>query len=171
MMGRRVRDLTDVVAARAGRPAEEVFARRQAVFWRLLDTGLTPMPGLGRTIERLRAAGLTLAVASSGTGDYVAHVLGALGVAGAFAAVVSGDEVAESKPDPAIYRLAAERLGRPPGACAAVEDAPNGVMAALAAGMRVVAVPNGRTAGMDFAGAEAVVADLDAAADHLLARG
>jgi HAD superfamily hydrolase (TIGR01509 family) len=170
MMGRRVRDLTDAVAERLGRDADEVFAAREAVFWPLLAEGLEPMPELPRTLERLRAAGLTLAVASSGTRDYVEHVLDMLGVVARFAGVVTGDDVTRAKPDPAIYRLAAERLGLPPAACAAVEDAPNGVCSAVLAGMRAVAVPGGRTAGMDFPGAEAVVDSLDAAADHLLGR-
>jgi beta-phosphoglucomutase-like phosphatase (HAD superfamily) len=82
--------------------------------------------------------------------------------------VVTGDDVAVAKPDPAIYRLAAEGLGLPAGACAAVEDAPNGVRSAALAGLRVVAVPSGRTAGMAFPGAEVVVGSLEAAADHLL---
>jgi HAD superfamily hydrolase (TIGR01509 family) len=169
MMGRRVRDLTDVVAERSGRPPDEVFAERERVFWRLLGEGLEPMPGLHEALARLRAAGLTLAVASSGTRRYVAHVLDVLGIGGRFAAIATGEDVRRGKPAPDVYLLAAERLGVPPAACAAVEDAPAGVRAARAAGMRVVAVPDGRTRGMDFAGADTVVPDLVAAADWLLA--
>ena len=95
MLGRRVRDLTDAIAKQTGLPPEEVFAGREAVFWRLLEQApLRPMPGLRPALARLTGAGLPLAVASSGTRGYVAHVLQRLGVAGAFAAVVSGEEVA-----------------------------------------------------------------------------
>jgi beta-phosphoglucomutase-like phosphatase (HAD superfamily) len=95
-------------------------------------------------------------------------VLNKLRVAGAFAAVVSGEEVADGKPDPGIYLLAAERLGADPAACVAVEDTPHGIAAARVAGMRVVAVPNARTEALDLSGADVVVADLDAAAAWIL---
>ena len=169
MLGRRVRDLTDAIAAQAGVPPEEVFAGREAVFWRLLEQAPPrPMPGLRPALARLAAAGLRLAVASSGTRAYVEHVLDRLGVAGDFAAVVSGEEVADGKPDPAVYLLAAERLGADPVACVAVEDAPHGIAAARAAGMLVVAVPNAHTEALDLSQAGVVVADLEAAADWIL---
>jgi beta-phosphoglucomutase-like phosphatase (HAD superfamily) len=90
-------------------------------------------------------------------------------VAGDFAAVVSGEEVADGKPDPAVYLLAAERLGADPAACVAVEDAPHGIAAARAAGMRVVAVRGAHTEALDLSQAGVVVADLEAAATWILA--
>ena len=59
--------------------------------------------------------------------------------------VVARDDVRKVKPDPELFLLAASRLGRPPGACVVFEDSPNGMRAALAAGMRCVAVPNALT--------------------------
>jgi HAD superfamily hydrolase (TIGR01509 family) len=169
MMGRRVRDLTDVIAGQAGLGPDEAFAGREAVFWRLLgEQALPPMPGLHAALVRLAGAGLPLAVASSGTRTYVEHVLERLGVAGAFAAVVSGEEVASGKPAPDVYLLAAERLGAEPADCVAVEDAPPGIAAARAAGMRVVAVPHARTEALDLNRADVVVADLEAAAAWIL---
>jgi HAD superfamily hydrolase (TIGR01509 family) len=169
MMGRRVRDLTDVIAGQAGLGPDEAFAGREAVFWRLLgEQALPPMPGLHAALVRLAGAGLPLAVASSGTRTYVEHVLERLGVAGAFAAVVSGEEVASGKPAPDVYLLAAERLGAEPADCVAVEDAPHGIAAARAAGMRVVAVPHARTEALDLNRADVVVADLEAAAAWIL---
>jgi HAD superfamily hydrolase (TIGR01509 family) len=134
----------------------------------LEEEALSPMPGLRPALARLAAAGLPLAVASSGTRAYVGHVLDRLGVAGAFAAVVSGEEVAEGKPAPDVYLLAAGRLRADPAACVAVEDAPHGIAAARAAGMRVVAVPHARTRALDLSRADVVVADLEAAADWIL---
>jgi HAD superfamily hydrolase (TIGR01509 family) len=169
MMGRRVRDLTDVIARRAGLPPEEAFAGREAVFWRMLgERALPPMPGLRPALARLAGAGLPLAVASSGTRAYVEHVLAGLGVADAFAAVVSSEEVADGKPAPDVYLLAAERLGADPADCVAVEDAPHGIAAARAAGMRVVAVPHARTEALDLSRADMVVPDLEAAAGWIL---
>ena len=62
----------------------------------------------------------------------------------AFAATVSSEEVERGKPSPDVYLEAARRLGVVPAACAAVEDSSNGLRAASAAGMRVVAYPNRR---------------------------
>ncbi len=170
MMGRRVRELTDVLAKRLGRPPQEVSAEREAIFWRLLERdGPRPMPGLDAAIARLSRAGLELAVATSGTRAYVGFVLERLGVRAAFKAVVSGDDVTLGKPDPETYLLTAELLGADPADCVALEDTFHGVTAARSAGMHAVAVPNALTAGMDFSAADAVVADLEAAAEYVLA--
>ncbi len=170
MLGRRVRDLTDAIAERLGRPPDEVFAEREAVFWRRLETdGVRPMPGLDRAVAQLSAAGLPLGVATSGTRAYVDHVLDRLGVRGAFKAVVSGEDVVHGKPDPETYLRAAAMLGADPADCAAIEDTFHGVTSARAAGMHALAVPNPMTAGMDFTAAEAVLPDLEAAAEYVLA--
>jgi HAD superfamily hydrolase (TIGR01509 family) len=170
MMGRRVRELTDVLAERLGRPPDEVFGEREAIFWRLLERdGPRPMPGLEAAIAKLSGAGLDLAVATSGTRAYVELVLQRLGVRTAFKVVVSGEDVARGKPDPEGYLRVAALLGTDPTDCVALEDTFHGVTAARAAGMHAVAVPNALTAGMDFSGADAVVADLEAAADYVLA--
>ncbi|HZD01366.1 MAG TPA: HAD family phosphatase [Actinomycetes bacterium] len=170
MMGRRVRELADAIAARLGRRPEEVLAEREAIFWHLLreGSGPEPMPSLRRALARLTDAGLPLAVATSGTRAYVEHVLERLGVRDAFKAVVSGEDVVHGKPHPEIYLRAAFLLGADPADCAAIEDTFHGVAAARAAGMRVVAVPNALTAAMDFSAADAVVADLRAAAAAIL---
>jgi HAD superfamily hydrolase (TIGR01509 family) len=170
MMGRRVRELTDVLAKRLGRLPQEVSAEREAIFWRLLERdGPRPMPGLDAAIARLSRAGLELAVATSGTRAYVGFVLERLGVRAAFKAVVSGDDVTLGKPDPETYLLTAALLGADPADCVALEDTFHGVTAARSAGMHAVAVPNALTAGMDFSAADAVVADLEAAAEYVLA--
>ena len=59
--------------------------------------------------------------------------------------VVARDDVRKVKPDPELFLLAAARLGSEPSACVVFEDSPNGIRAALAAGMRSVAVPNALT--------------------------
>ncbi len=66
----------------------------------------------------------------------------ALGLDGVLDVIVSSDEVAAGKPDPAVYLLAAARLGVGAGRCLVVEDSANGVQAGKAAGMTVVLVPN-----------------------------
>ena len=66
-----------------------------------------------------------------------------LGVEHLFAATVSSEEVGRGKPAPDVYLEAARRLGVEPAQVAAVEDSHNGIRAAKAAGMRVLAIPNG----------------------------
>jgi beta-phosphoglucomutase-like phosphatase (HAD superfamily) len=69
-------------------------------------------------------------------------VLELAGFDGAFAVTISSEEVARGKPAPDVYLEAARRLGIAPGRCVAIEDSANGLRAADAAGMAVVAVPN-----------------------------
>lgn len=78
-----------------------------------------------------------------------------------FDVVIGSGDVDRSKPDPAAFLLALERLGEAAGACVAIEDNLDGVMAAAAAGLAVVAFPNEGTAGHDFSGAKATVSRLD----------
>lgn len=81
-------------------------------------------------------------MASSTIAMEIKHRLRNVGVLDYFSAVSGGDEVPRGKPDPAVYELAAKRLGVSPDACLAFEDSENGVAAATAAGMQVVMVPD-----------------------------
>lgn len=99
------------------------------------------IPGAVEAVHRL-AADFALAVASSSNGPLIAAVLETAGIAGRFDAVVSSEEVAAGKPAPDVYLEAMRRLGVEPGGTAAIEDSANGIRAAHAAGMRVIAVPN-----------------------------
>lgn len=74
-----------------------------------------------------------------------------------FEVFAGGDEVPAPKPDPAVYRLALHRLDLPPDQVIAVEDAPHGIAAAHAAGLRCVAVPNPHMDPMRPAAAELVL--------------
>ena len=99
-------------------------------------------PGAAEFLGALRQRGTRCAVASSSTSGQIQACLGSLGVLHHFEAFAGGDEVARAKPDPALYLLAAERLGVAPADCVAFEDSENGAKAALAAGLRVVIVPD-----------------------------
>jgi len=99
------------------------------------------LPGAVEAVERL-AADFRLGVASSSNRPLIDAVLDGAGIAGRFDATVSSEEVARGKPAPAVYLEAARRLGVEAGRCAAVEDSANGLRAAAAAGMRVLAFPN-----------------------------
>jgi len=83
-----------------------------------------------------------LGLASSANREVIDLVLELSGLAGCFSVTLSSEEVANGKPSPDVYLEAARRLGVPAGRCVAVEDSGNGIKAAHAAGMKVVAVPN-----------------------------
>jgi HAD superfamily hydrolase (TIGR01509 family) len=88
------------------------------------------------------AARWPLALATSSNREIIDLVLEVGGLRDAFRATVSSEEVAAGKPAPDVYLEAARRLSVAPERCAAIEDSTNGLLAARAAGMRVVAVPN-----------------------------
>jgi beta-phosphoglucomutase-like phosphatase (HAD superfamily) len=113
-------------------------------------------------VVRALAGRWPLGLASSANRPIIDLVLDRSGLADCFRATVSSEEVARGKPAPDVYLEAAARLGVPPTACAAVEDSGNGLRAAAAAGMRVVAVPNRRfpPAPELVEAADLVVADL-----------
>jgi HAD superfamily hydrolase (TIGR01509 family) len=119
-----------------------------------------PAPGVPELVDGLRGRGLKLAVASSSRTAWVETALEKLGLGQVFTVVVTGDMVRHSKPDPQIYLLAAERLNVAPGRCLAIEDAPKGVQAARAAGMKVVGVKTGYTAHLTLEGADVVLESL-----------
>jgi HAD superfamily hydrolase (TIGR01509 family) len=98
------------------------------------------LPDAHEAVERL-AARWPLAVASSSNRPLIDLVLRLAGLGDAFRATVSSEEVPRGKPAPDVYLEAARRLGAKPEECVAVEDSTNGITAAAAAGMHVIAVP------------------------------
>ncbi len=103
------------------------------------------LPGVERLLADAGALGLGRAVASSSSAGWVEGWLERHGIRTSFEVVVARDHVRRVKPDPELFLLAAERLGAAPAACVVFEDSPNGMRAALAAGMSCVAVPNALT--------------------------
>jgi HAD superfamily hydrolase (TIGR01509 family) len=101
---------------------------------------VTVLPGARELLAEVAAAGLPYALVTSSLRPFVEAVLAATGFR--FPVIVCGDDVPVTKPDPAPYQLAAKLLDVEPGRCAALEDSPNGVASATAAGCLVVAVPS-----------------------------
>ena len=116
----------------------------QRVVSRLLAGYADKLPLIPGAVDAVRrvAARWPVGLASSANREVIDAVLAASGLAGVFGATVSGEEVAHGKPAPDIYLEAARRLGVESLRCAAVEDSSNGLRAAAAAGMKVVALPN-----------------------------
>lgn len=107
-------------------------------------------PGVRTVLEEARAVGLRLALATSSDRAWVTRWLAQHELLDLFEVLATRDDVRRVKPDPELYALAASRLGLPPAACLAVEDSLNGATAALAAGVRVVVVPNDVTRTQPF---------------------
>lgn len=101
-----------------------------------------PRPGAREAVAAAREAGLRLALASSSARPIIDAALARLGLATAFEAVHSASDEAWGKPHPAVYLSTAARLGVPPTACLALEDSLPGVIAAKAARMICIAVPD-----------------------------
>lgn len=98
--------------------------------------------GVHSLLTTLTQAGIPCAVASSSSRQEIESRLARVGVLDFFSAIAGGDEVVRGKPDPAVYRLASDRLQKSPKDCLAFEDSENGVRAANSAGIQVVTVPD-----------------------------
>jgi HAD superfamily hydrolase (TIGR01509 family) len=97
-------------------------------------------PGARELVAEVAASGLPYALVTSSERPFAAAVLEATGLP--FPVAVCGEDVSETKPAPDPYRMGAKLLDVDPGRCVALEDSPNGVASATAAGCLVVAVPS-----------------------------
>jgi sugar-phosphatase len=98
-------------------------------------------PGVAEALDCARGSGGRIALASSSPYVIIDAVLDAFGLRSAFEVIHSAEEETRGKPEPDVYRTAARKLGIDPAACVALEDSPNGVVAAKAAGMKCIAIP------------------------------
>jgi HAD superfamily hydrolase (TIGR01509 family) len=160
------------LAERVGRILDApALRRRHGARTNALIADQRVRPGVVERLEEARAMGLTLAVASSSDRDWVETHLERLGLRDRFHTVRCAEDVLRVKPDPALYRAVLEATGVRAADAVALEDSPNGVLAAKRAGLTCVAVPNALTARLDLGAADlrlASLADMPLAA--LLAR-
>ena len=140
--GRRNSEIFPILFQRdVPRDEWQAYEREKEGLYRELSKGrLAPMKGLQSLIQRLEAEGIPMALATSAPEPNVLHTLAELDLATAFSIIVRGDEVGRGKPAPDVFIEAARRLGIAPEHCLVFEDAPMGIEAAQAAGMRVVAL-------------------------------
>ena len=124
-----------------GLPAEEVAKEVIDRMTARYREHVPLMEGAVDAVHRI-AARWPLAVASSAPVTLIETVLRSVGLRSCFSAVMSTEQVAHGKPAPDIYLGAARKLGVSPQRAAAIEDSGNGLRAAAAAGMLVVAIPN-----------------------------
>ena len=122
--------------------ALQAYKDHDEVFAALSPTELEAKPGALETVEAVRADGYLVALATSTHCEKAHARLARFGLDGKFDAMIFGDEIKHSKPDPEIFLLAAAALDVKPGLCVVVEDSLNGVRAGHAAGMHVIMVPD-----------------------------
>jgi HAD superfamily hydrolase (TIGR01509 family) len=108
-----------------------------------------PRPGVVDYLKDAQRLGLKVALASSSSCDWVTGHLERLGLRQYFDCIQARDDVALTKPDPALYQSAVEILGARPEQAIAFEDSPNGILAAKRAGLHCVAVPSLLTRQLD----------------------
>ena len=119
----------------------EVEARITSRMEELIAERAEPMPGLAHALRLATSAGLRVGLATSSCPALIDAVLTKLDLRDAFSAVCSAEAEPFGKPHPGVFLTTARRLGVEPAQCVVLEDSPIGVHAALAAGMRVIAVP------------------------------
>jgi HAD superfamily hydrolase (TIGR01509 family) len=125
-----------------GRPGAELSAELYALVLEEVAEGLEPMPGAAALLGALRAAGVALGLVSNSRRRFVELGLAAAGLAGAFDAIVTAEDVPRPKPAPDAYLAAARALGTEPDACVVLEDSPTGLAAGRAAGALTIGVPS-----------------------------
>lgn len=144
-------------------PAEirRLSLRKEQLFRRLARAeGVSPLPGVRAWLRALDRAGVPRIIASSTHRRNIEALLKLTGLDG-FRGIVAAEDVRRGKPAPDVFLEAARRLGFPPNLCVVFEDAPAGIAAARAAGMRVVAVATTYSRAR-LRGADRVVPRLDA---------
>ena len=124
-------------------PRDEWLAyehEKEGLYRKLSRGRLTVVAGIQALLERLAVRNVAVALATSAPELNVVHTLNEIGLHDAFPVVVRGDQVPRGKPAPDVFLEASRQLDVPPEGCVVFEDAPMGVAAARAAGMRVVGI-------------------------------
>lgn len=154
LTGQRYSDLAAAVG-----PAYDLALsdRRRAAYRAELNARLELLPGLRGWLREARRAGIRRAIATSSPRDWVTGHLSRIGAEREFEAFACGDEVADPKPAPDVYRLVLKKLGLTGAQAVAIEDTPHGVAAAQAAGLRCIAIPNRFLPASRFAAADLVL--------------
>ncbi|CAI5496255.1 unnamed protein product [Closterium sp. Naga37s-1] len=133
-------------------------------YQQMIGSGQVPVrPGVLELMDEARQRGLLVAVCSAATKSSVVFTLTSLLGKERFERLdcfLAGDDVPKKKPDPTIYKIAAQRLGVPPSSCLVVEDSVIGLQAALGAGMLCVITYTPSTKSQDFTGAVTAFDDL-----------
>ena len=152
----------DAFIAQRNLAVDPNFVRREKarLYEKLVSSGVSPMPGATELLCSLQGRKLMGLATSSYPKDAYA-VLNALALVDFFSCVATKSNVERIKPYPDIFLYIANEMNTPPEHCLVIEDAEKGVLAADAAGMKSIAVPNRHTMSNDFSKAALVVSSLE----------
>jgi HAD superfamily hydrolase (TIGR01509 family) len=142
LLGGSMDNTVGYLLARATRPAPPADVARwmtEGMLRRAAEGRVMVRPGARELLAEVAAAGVPHALVTGSQRPFTEAVLASTGFR--FPVTVTGDDVTRTKPDPEPYLLAAKLLDADPEQCVALEDSPNGVASATAAGCHVVAVP------------------------------
>ena len=150
-------------------PLDEYTEEVRSIFWSRCSGGHPPVkPGAREILAWLSEQGVPVALASSTHTQVVRRELDAAGLLPYFKAVICGDQVSRSKPEPDIFLKAAEALGAEAPDCFIIEDSFNGVRAAFASGAHTLMVPDVVPPDEEMREkAEVILPSLDAAREYL----
>jgi HAD superfamily hydrolase (TIGR01509 family) len=139
------------LCAYVGEPLDPAQVRTEQLsrVHEILET-VPPLPGVLEFLRQAKEAGLHMAVASSSPCSWVEGHLKRLNLASFFDCVLTAEDVERVKPSPDLFLLAMKKLGVQPHEAIVFEDSPNGITAARAAGIYVIAIPNNITETMDI---------------------
>ncbi len=151
---------------------EKLHKERLEIFDELFHKKLVFKKGAFELIIKLRDKSIKCAIATGRRRYYIDDALSMLGVAKHFQVVVSPEDLikSEGKPDPEIYLIAAEKLGVEPCECLVLEDAPHGIEAAKAAGMKAIYVPDARFVDTFHEKADLILKNMHELTDEVLGR-
>ena len=133
---------------------DEIRREKDPIYHEFCRTKIAMFSEAKGIIESLSSAGYTLAIASGSYELDIRTILASNGVEELFSTVVGKDGISMTKPHPETYTEAARRLGIPPSACLAVEDAEKGIRSAHGAGMEVITVLTDLTRDLRIEGAD-----------------
>jgi HAD superfamily hydrolase (TIGR01509 family) len=116
--------------------------RKELMKAHIAEAGIEKKPGVDELLDYLRAHGIQTAIATATDAARTKDYLTRIGIYDKFDRIICATMVENGKPKPDIYLYACEQLDRKPEECLAVEDSPNGIRAAVAAGIPTVMVPD-----------------------------
>jgi len=138
-------------------PLKDFEKERAEIFLELVKKELEIFPGVIESLNFFKKEGFKIALASSGTKEYIKAVFDKFGLEKYFDIVVSGDQVKKGKPDPQIFSLACQKLEVEPDEAVVLEDATVGIESAKGAGCVCIAIKNSYTPKQDLSKADLVL--------------
>jgi len=137
------------------------YQEKYRTFLKLVKERLEPMPGLIKSLTLFKKNNYKIALATSGSKEYVDIVMERFQIRSYFDDIISGDDVKIGKPNPESYLLSSKKLGLKPSECLVLEDATKGIESAKGAGCKCIAIRNPHTPPQDYSKADMILDSLN----------